>query len=269
MRIEPNISLRKTLVKKYWRLTRKVFIEVRQAVVNQAEYTDPDRLKGLVSDLLRVKPMENHLIDLWSKVGGRFAYDTFRMANIAKGRYDTLETKAKRDKLTEYEERMRRYAAERSAQIAARKAERILLTEAEAINKVIDKVIDQAINEGLSIPNTRRLMQDELSGDTMTTIENWEAERIARTEVGSASNAGSYEAMQDMGLEGVSKSWMNSGLPGMRESHIEYGNMGIVELDYEYNTGLKYPQDPDCELAEEVINCRCTPIWEIEEGTEE
>lgn len=262
MRVTPNEIVKKRLVKKYWLETRRMFVVVRSAVSDFAEHTDPERLKPMVENMLNenIKTVNSHLTGLWSDVGGRFALDTFTAISKEKGLNQDIEIKGVKDKLKTYQDRMRAYAAERSLQ----KARRILTTEAEAINTVIDKVINTAIADGLSIPNTRRLLQDELMGDTMTTIENWEAERIAITEVGSASNAGSWEAMQDMELEGVRKSWMSSGRENVRPSHQEYEDMGIVDLDYEYNTGLKYPQDPECELAEEVCNCHCTPIWEID-----
>ena len=262
MKITPNIELRKRLEKIYWNETRKTFILCRQSVVDRSEHVDPARLKEIVSELLNEKVMTDHLIEIWSKVGGRFAFDTYRVifnAGLKKGKSKKAR-EFKADKLTDYQRMMAKYAYERSLQ----KARAIMTTEAEAINKVIDSVIERGVAEGLSIPHVRDLMKSELEGDTMLTIENWEAERIAVTEVGSAANTGSWEAMQEMGIEGIQKSWMGSGLPNMRESHIEYAGMEPQDLDYEYNTGLKFPQDPDCEIAEEVINCHCTPIWETD-----
>jgi hypothetical protein len=125
-------------------------------------------------------------------------------------------------------------------------------------------VIDKANVEGMGIPETRRLMRDYLMGDEMATIENYQAERIARTEVGSASNTMSFQSAQE-NAEGVTKGWLVSGLKGMRTSHIAYGSMGDkLPMDFQYAPGLKFPQDPDCQIAEEVINCRCTHIFNVD-----
>jgi hypothetical protein len=260
MRIEPNMALKQTYIKHYWRVTRNILALCRQGVSDYAEHTDPERLKGQVERLLNVKPMETHLNILWGDVGGKFAYDTSKLIASKKNSNVTLELKVENDKLKAYQERMKAYAAERSLQ----KAKAIMSTESEAINKVIDDVIQRGFDEGLSIPKVRALLKDELSGDTMTTIENFEAERIARTEVNSASNTGSFEAATEGDTEGVKKAWLSSGLPGVRPTHQEYEAMGVQELDYEYNAGLQYPGDPGCDIAEDVINCRCTIVYETE-----
>jgi hypothetical protein len=249
VKIKPNKSHIRSLTKEYYREARRVFVKVRQQVVDQAHYTSPEELKLMVPHLLQVAPMNDYLIRLWGKVGGFSSYNIDRQVSSVK--------KAAKKTLSEHEARMRAYASQRSLQ----KAGKILTTEQEAINRVIDDVIEQSVAEGLSIPNTRNLMVDSLESE-LTTIERWQSERIARTECISAGNTADYEQMREEGLEDVTKEWLTSGLPNTRESHISYEMLGEVDFDYEYATGLQFPGDENGE-AEEVINCRCTQVFNV------
>ena len=258
MKVKIDIRAQRALSKRYWRDTRKLLAIIREPVNRLSEFTDPDRLKDRIPYLLDPKKMEKHLITIWGEVGGRFGYEMEKAIKKAKSGDPAFELKEER----------RMYWNERSMQLAAKrageKAVKILDSETEAINRVIDMVIDKAKVEGMGIPETRRLMRDYLMGDEMATIENYQAERIARTEVGSASNTMSFQSAQE-NAEGVTKGWLVSGLKGMRTSHIAYGSMGDkLPMDFQYAPGLKFPQDPDCQIAEEVINCRCTHIFNVD-----
>lgn len=264
MKIVPNIKLRETLYRRYWRATRNVLIQVRQSVVDKADHLDPERLKEETYELLNARIMNDHLIDLWSHVGGRFGFDTEKLFNQSKSESSGIEQKdvitlvgsnkkpVKSAKvLTEWQANMRRYAAERSLE----KTKAILTTQQQAINKVIDDVIKEAQSGDvwLSIPDTRNLLKERLSSE-LTTIENWQAERIARTEVNGASNTGSFEAAKE-NAEGCLKEWITSGLPNTRESHLAYEALGQVELDYDYASGLQFPGDENCQDGGDIINC--------------
>ncbi len=196
--------------------------------------------------------MTEQLTGLWGKVGGRCAYDMDKMIN--------RNRKAAKRELSEHEANMRAYASQRSLQ----KVKKILTTEEEAINRVISSVIDQANASGMSVVNTRRLLVDSLEGDEMMTIENWQAQRIALTEVNSAGNYGSFEELRMEGVKGQ-KSWITSGRSNVRDSHREHESLGWVDSDYDYATNLQFPGDPDCDIAEEVCNCHCTYLFEIED----
>jgi len=85
------------------------------------------------------------------------------------------------------------------------------------------------------------------------------------TEVGGASNTGSFMAAQE-NSEGVKKEWIHiPGLKTSRDNHAGFESMGPVEMDYEYAPGLKYPGDPDCNDPEEIINCYCSIGYVIED----
>jgi hypothetical protein len=259
MRITPDLDKKKFFERKVFRQTQKVFVKCREAVVNHSEHTDPERLKAFVATLLNVVPMKEHLDNVWSDVGGRFAYDTQRKLNKKKSGNPDLELKADSEQLKQWKERMKKYSAERSLA----KAKAIMTTEQEAINKVIDSVIQESLDQGLGIQETRKLLTSDLSGEQMLEMENWQAQRIAMTEVGGAQNTGSFEAANE-NPEGTKKIWMFiPGQKSFRENHQEYEGLGAVDMDYEFAPGLQYPGDENGS-AEEVINCYCSIIYETE-----
>jgi hypothetical protein len=250
MKIRANKTLLRSLEKMYFKETRRVLMKIRQPLMEQAKVSDPETLRMMARNLLQAQPMTDHLQKIWGNVGGQFGYEMDRRINEGK--------KAAKKSKSEYDAKWRAYAAQRSAL----KAKGILDTETEAINRVIDKVLDQSIRDGLSIPNTRNLMTDMLN-DELVTIERYQAERIARTEVGSAYNTASFDAAQE-NAEGVKKEWLHSGIfsKGYRQNHVDFMGLGPVDMDYEFAPGLQFPQDENGD-ADEVINCRCTIIYDV------
>jgi hypothetical protein len=132
------------------------------------------------------------------------------------------------------------------------KTHAIMDTQTEIVNGMIDKVIERGIEQGWGVEKIQRAMRDDLI-EGLTEINRFQAERIARTEVIGASNTGSFEGAKEEGVA-IGKEWMTSGLPNIRQSHLDYEAMGTVDMDYEYNTGLQYPGDPNGD-PDEIINC--------------
>lgn len=252
MKITVDKKKKSLFEKRYWRITRKVLAKVRQPVVDFAQHTDPERLRAQVERLLDVKPVKMLIEELWTEVGGRFGFDTELMIRSAKKGLELKE-----DVRQTWDNRMKVYVAQRSL----KKAQAIITTEQEAINRVIDGVIEKSLNEGIGIIETRKLLVKDLQGDVMMEMENWQAQRIAITEVGSAQNTSSFEAAQE-NSEGVKKIWMFiPGLKTFRENHQGFEALGAVDMDYEYAPGLQHPGDENGS-AEEVINCYCDMIWD-------
>lgn len=142
-----------------------------------------------------------------------------------------------------------------------KKAKKILTTSAEILNLVIDSVVAEGLSEGQSIGVISGALKDSFLGK-MRTIQNYEAERIARTEVIGASNKGSYDGALSTGLN-MQKGWSTSGLQGIRPTHLLYESFGWVSMEKEYAAGLRHPGDPLGE-AGEIINCRCTIIYNVD-----
>lgn len=93
----------------------------------------------------------------------------------------------------------------------------------------------------------------------MTSAENHQAAAIARTETGAASTGARFAAYEE---EGIKKhTWITAQDEFVRDSHQIDGQTRVVGK--EFSNGLEFPLDPSGP-AEEVINCRCDTIPEIE-----
>lgn len=83
-----------------------------------------------------------------------------------------------------------------------------------------------------------------------------------------AENSGRLDSMYRAYDEGfsVKKYWIATLDNRTRDTHIEYDSMDPVDLDYEYNYGLKIPKDSNCSIMEEVCNCRCRILYDTGRG---
>jgi hypothetical protein len=77
---------------------------------------------------------------------------------------------------------------------------------------------------------------------------------IARTETAQAANMIRNHAMD---VEGLKKEWLTAADENVRHKHAAYGTIGPKEMDYQYAKGLRFPADPKCRDASQVVNCRC------------
>jgi hypothetical protein len=257
MKILIDKDIKQSLIKRYWKDTRKALVKSRQLVIDKSEHVDPERLKGYVKDLLNPAPVKEQILDIWGSVGGKYANDTSRKLKL---KNSVLYFDIKADDLTLWKERMRKYAYERSLQ----KVQSIMDTQEQLINTVIDGVLEKVTADGLGIPAARELMKNSLTDETLLEIENYQAERIARTEVNGASNAGSYEGAQDSGLD-MKKIWIHGGgmTPGYRPEHVAFAEMEPQPMDYEYAVGLQYPCDENAD-PDQICNCRCAIGYEVD-----
>lgn len=122
-------------------------------------------------------------------------------------------------------------------------------------------IIAASIQDGLSVADTVARIRD-----VWPNIAAYRARRIARTEVITASNAGSQGGARTLGLKTglvLEKVWMAES--DARESHGE-ANGQRRPLDNPYNVGgyeAMYPADASLPAAERV-NCRCAEYYEVE-----
>lgn len=96
-------------------------------------------------------------------------------------------------------------------------------------------------------------------------MEEYRAERIARTEVISAANGGEYDQIQLIGATGT-KEWLATEDARTRKSHIAANGQSVAIAD-PFSVGgfsLKYPGDPSGP-ASEIVNCRCTTLYDLDE----
>ncbi len=256
MQVRIDERLRRSLISRYWKEGIKTLTVCQAQVIQWAGMIDPNELKSRVNSLLQREPMNKYLEGLWQKTGATFALQTDRKIR-AKGKAFTPDMEIKADEIDFWEDYFRHYYNERSQS----KLRMIMDTQTEIVNRIIDKVLDEGMTTGQGIPALQRQMVNELS-DGLTLINKYQAERIARTEVIGSSNKGSFEAADRTGLV-KAKAWRTSGLPGVRPSHQTNEGLGEVSMDYVYTGNCKYPGDPNGE-AGEIINCRCTHIFEVD-----
>lgn len=95
------------------------------------------------------------------------------------------------------------------------------------------------------------------------------ATTIARTEVISASNAGSLATARLLGVD-IEKVWEATEDSRTRPSHVEaHGQQVPIDAKFEVGTSkLDFPGDPDGP-PEEIINCRCTIVYDVPDAPEQ
>ena len=126
----------------------------------------------------------------------------------------------------------------------------------------VREVLAEVEELGLGPDRAARALRDTVA-DRMGELSIARAERIARTEIISAQNMGSLNGAINSQAT-VKKKWLTSGLSGVRPTHLDAEAQPAIDLNQTFQVGndqLMYPGDPKGS-AEEVINCRCTIIYE-------
>jgi SPP1 gp7 family putative phage head morphogenesis protein len=133
-------------------------------------------------------------------------------------------------------------------------ARQTFTASARTMRRVTDNIkynIAQSYQEGIGIKDAARRLQKEFNS-----LKTFEARRIARTEINSAQNLGSYQTYMDYDLE--YHQWWTGQDARVRDSHrAMHGE--IVEVGRPFSNGLYYPGDRSGPLKE-WINCRCTTV---------
>ena len=135
-------------------------------------------------------------------------------------------------------------------------------TTQKNIRRIVGEWTQETINEGDTLPELSKYLQLEFGDLTPN-----QAMRIARTEVGMASNNGSLEAAKSLQIPNMKKTWVSAEDDRVRDGG-DHGNGpdhaavdgDEVELDDKFtvppDTSMDGPGDPSAG-ADQVINCRC------------
>jgi uncharacterized protein with gpF-like domain len=138
-------------------------------------------------------------------------------------------------------------------------------TLADYVGETSANRISEAVARGLREGSTDIAQEiRDRAFDEDTTL--WRAEMIARTETIGALNEGEYVSALESGVF-ATKTWMTQGDDRVRESHAELDGVEIP-LDEVFDNGLMFPGDQDGD-PEEVINCRCTLLYNDTASTPE
>lgn len=134
----------------------------------------------------------------------------------------------------------------------------------ERLSAQISEAVQDAVAAGFSESETIAQIADRIDAVYAFAVEG-RAERIARTEVISAANAGTQDAFERTGVE--RKEWLSSRDSLVRETHqkMDGQTVGVKESFLSPSgAALRFPGDPDAP-ADEIVNCRCTPIARYED----
>lgn len=151
----------------------------------------------------------------------------------------------------------------RAEQAASRfireRAGRMIADITRSMRETLRRALDRGLREGRSEPEIARSVERAFRGNASRA----RAQRIARTEIHTASNAGSIEAARATELDLV-KVWGATEDERTRPSHARADGQSR-ELDKPFRVGgaaLDYPGDPKGPPGE-TINCRCTMLFEL------
>lgn len=225
------------------------------------EQLEPFRESYTFADLRKTinpAPVERAFKELYEEVGDTFARATW--SGLKKMPYMEMKQEPT------WFERMLWYVL--------RSNERIIGINAYT-QEQINRIILFALEEGLSIQETVDLIVGTTELEPLNGNLFARARRIARTEIISASNAGSFEGARSSGLK-LRKQWVATpdsrtrGADGESDwNHYQYIQTPfIVEMDQTFNMtsrkgetdSLLFPGDPSGKPGN-VINCRCTQIY--------
>lgn len=211
--------------------------------------TSFDSMYELADEPMAGEVLSENIIALYQKVGADYAKDAFE-------KFKPVE---KDDGISRmWMEQMRAYVQTE----AGERLTWITHTTEENFKRIVRNVTQEAKEKGWGVEQAGREIRKQI-GFT----NRYRAVRIARTEINTASNRGSYMGAKSTGLE-MDMIWMTSKKPNIRDSHKVMEGV-TVGIDEEFNvpiyegdviTGhelMKHPCDAKA-TAGNRINCRCT-----------
>lgn len=140
----------------------------------------------------------------------------------------------------------------------AKKVTQITRTTREQLQNILKRGQD----DGAGTAVIAKMIRDDF-GDI---ISRSRSEMIARTEMHSAANAAQYIAADSLGVPNMKREWIAADDERTRDSHAE-ANGQVVGMDEPFEVGgesLMQPGDPGGS-PEEIINCRCTTGFIVED----
>ena len=199
-------------------------------------------------------PVAKVFESLYSTVGSDFARQEYNRLSSKSVKYSAEDS---------WRARMRDYAATE----AGKRISSITRSSRKIALDIIREVLVESTNEGLGAIETAANIRRALVAESVP-MNQWRALRIARTEVMTASNVGTYEGAKELEkTEGVTleKFWIAAHDDRTRDTHIDAEQQSPIALDDKFLVGdyeMACPGDP-AGGAEEVINCRCTMATEV------
>jgi len=220
--------------------------------------TSLQQMQQVASKQVRSNDIEKAIRQIYAPVGKYFGEQTYKELKPAQKRLGSATINGLTTPITEdywfawVEKMLKGSLGQRITWITG--------TTRESFIKAVDSIGYDGFEKGKSID----VIASEIMKELRIT-ELYRAERIARTEVISASNMSSQAGAQATGLE-LNKEWIAYLDENTRESHAAL-NGSVVDMNEQFSNGLDVPGDASGD-AEEVINCRCTVGYLAKEGAE-
>lgn len=206
----------------------------------------------LLLDTIKPDAIVKRYEELYTLVGADFAREQY---NRLKGFDPDLLTKEE-DIWYNY---LRHYVKNR----LWKRIEAVNQTSINTAGRIINGVLEQSVTEGLGAYETATRIKKGLITEGVE-YNQWRALRIARTEIMTASNAGSFEGAKATG-EALQKYWIPTYDSRSRDTHMAVEAQNPKMMNETFQVGMynmQHPGDPSGG-AEEVINCRCSIAYNV------
>ena len=129
---------------------------------------------------------------------------------------------------------------------------RTFRTSQNTLNRVdnqLNRIISDGYREGKGINKVANDITQRFDQ-----LADWEARRIARTEINTSHNQATRDQYKEDGVEYTQ--WIAAGDDRTRDSHVDVDGE-IIPIEGKYSNGLAFPGDTSGPI-EEWINCRCS-----------
>lgn len=129
---------------------------------------------------------------------------------------------------------------------------RTFRTSQNTLNRV-DNQLNQIISDGYREGKGINQVANDIT-QRFDQLADWEARRIARTEINTSHNQATRDQYREDGVEYTQ--WIAANDDRTRDSHVDVDGE-IIPIDGKYSNGLAFPGDTSGPI-EEWINCRCS-----------
>lgn len=206
----------------------------------------------LLLDTIKPDAILKRYEELYTLVGADFAREQY---NRLKGFDPDLLTKEE-DTWYNY---LRHYVKNR----LWKRIEAVNQTSINTAGRIINGVLEQSVTEGLGAYETATRIKKGLIDEGIK-YNQWRALRIARTEIMTASNMGSFEGAKATG-EALEKFWIATYDSRTRDTHKGIESQNPKMMNEAFQVGayqMQHPGDP-AGGAEETVNCRCALSYSV------
>lgn len=141
------------------------------------------------------------------------------------------------------------------------------LDKCTSVTETLHEELKDSLIEGLNAGESINQLMERIDDVYTDKLEDYQLERIARTEIIGASNQGALFSYKDAGVE--FKSWLSASDERVRDTHFKASVDYVqgIPINEDFKVGADQMVAP-CQgnLPEENINCRCTLIPVIKEA---